>query len=255
MNYLIIEDEMYNAEMLELMVQTLRPEWNLMDKIDKVSTAVEWFSSPKAENCDVIFMDIQLKDGISFSIFDQVHIPQPIIFTTAFNQYAIQAFEVNSVDYLLKPVDENKLSKSIEKLEASKTPNKSEQIDYQLILSAIQGEKKEYRKRFLIHGVQAFFKLDVSEIAYLKSEVNITTAVLFSGKEHILNHTLESLESQLDPKDFFRVNRSCIVNIQSIKSFENHFGGKLAVFLTTSEQPEIMISRLKANSFKMWIDQ
>ncbi|MBB3697441.1 LytTR family transcriptional regulator DNA-binding domain-containing protein [Flammeovirga yaeyamensis] len=254
MKYLIIEDEMYNAEMLELMVQTLRPDWQLVDKIDKVSTAIEWFSNqPNA--CDVIFMDIQLKDGISFSIFDKTQINQPIIFTTAFNQYAIQAFEVNSVDYLLKPIDENKLSKAIEKLEATITPSKSEDIDYQLILSAIQGEKKEYRKRFLIQGTQAYYKLDVNEIAYLKSESNITTAVLFSGKEYILNHTMESLESQLDPKDFFRVNRSCIVSIQSIKSFENHFGGKLAVFLTTNEQPEIMISRLKANTFKMWIDQ
>ncbi|NLR91259.1 LytR/AlgR family response regulator transcription factor [Flammeovirga agarivorans] len=254
MKYLIIEDEMYNAEMLELMVQTLRPNWTLVEKIDKVSTAIAWFTK-YPNSCDVIFMDIQLKDGISFSIFDQVHIPQPIIFTTAFNQYAIQAFEVNSIDYLLKPVDEIKLGKSIDKLEASITTNKSDEIDYQLILSAIQGEKKEYRKRFLIQGAQAFYKLDVNEIAYLKSESNITTAVLFNGKEFILHHTMESLESQLDPKDFFRVNRSCIVNIQSIKSFENHFGGKLAVFLTTKEQPEIMISRLKANTFKMWIDQ
>jgi DNA-binding LytR/AlgR family response regulator len=255
MKVVIIEDERHNSLMLETFLKNIRPEWEVIAVLDKVSSSVEWLSHNTAP--DIIFMDIQLIDGICFSIFEKIEVESPIIFTTAYDEYAIRAFEVTSIDYLLKPIDEVKLTKAIEKFEKIRniqSESSKPEINYNEIIAAIRKGEQKYRQRFIISGADSFSKVDVSDIAYFYSENNITFAVLFNGKEHVIDYTLEKLENQLDPEIFFRANRSAILSVKSIKKFENYFGGKLVVKLITPFKKSITISRLKASLFKQWLD-
>jgi len=250
----IVEDELHNYRLLRGMVEKLRPDWEIVEWFESVRSTVAWLESSPAP--DLIFMDIQLTDGISFSVFDQVKVDSMVIFTTAYDEYALRAFQVNSIDYLLKPVKTEKLQQAIEKFEnmVHLQENSTEtQPDYKELLQAItQGEKK-YRTRFLISGATSFFKLDISNIAWFYTENRVTTAVTFQGKEHIVDLTIEKLEEELDPDQFFRTNRSTIVHIDAIRKFENHFGGKLILRLIHPFEEPITISRLKAAEFKEWV--
>jgi len=255
MRTVIIEDEFHNSQMLEALIRELRPNWQLVATLDKVSSSIQWLRDNP--HPDVIFMDIQLIDGICFSIFEEVKIECPIIFTTAYDEYAIKAFEVTSVDYLLKPIDEVKLIKAIEKFEKifPHSENSPGQVDYSEIIDAIQRNNKEYRKRFLISGVDSFFKINVEDIAYIITQESVSQAIMFSGKSHVLNHSLEKMEEDLDPKIFYRANRKTILNIESVNKIENFFGGKLVVKLIPPLKEIITISRLKATAFKKWFDE
>ncbi len=252
MKFVILEDEKHNSLMLEVLVKDIRPEWELVTVLDKVSSAIDWFKTNTEP--DLVFMDIQLKDGISFSILEQVKIKCPVIFTTAYDKYAMRAFEVTSVDYLLKPVEEKRLLGAIERFEEVFDRDIQPENDYSEILRAIREGKKEYRKRFLVAEVDSYRKIDVQDIAYFKVESNICSAVLFSKKEHIIDYTLDKLEGQLDPEIFFRANRHIILNIESIQKIENYFGGKLAVMVQPPMDETVKISRLKAKAFKDWVD-
>lgn len=256
MNVLIIEDELHNSRMLTGMLNSLKPEWNILTSLESVKQAVEWFE--KNDQPDLIFMDIQLTDGICFSIFEKVQIESMVVFTTAYDEYAIQAFKVNSVDYLLKPISEEKLQLAIKKVEKIKSyfnDNKAEVPDYSLLIKAIKNEQKQYRKRFLITGSTNFFKIETKDIAYFYTTNRITFAVMYTGKEHIIDLTMEKLEEQLDPEQFFRANRSQIISIDSIRKFESFFGGKLIVKLVDPFKEPVTISRLKAAEFKNWLDR
>jgi len=254
MKVIIVEDEMHNYRLLKGMVEKLRPDWEISEGLESVSNTVAWLENNPTP--DLIFMDIQLTDGISFSIFDKVQIDSMVIFTTAYDEYALRAFQVNSIDYLLKPIKLEKLEQAIEKFEKLVLPlqnPKENKPDYKEILQAItQGEKK-YRKRFLVTGATSFFKLDVDDVAWFYTENRVTTAVTFQGKEHVVDQTIEKLEDELDPEVFFRTNRSTIVHINSIRKFENHFGGKLILRLIHPFDQSITISRLKATEFKDWV--
>ena len=255
MQAVIIEDEFHNSQMLEAQIKELRPDWQIAITLDKVSSSIQWLrDNPQP---DVIFMDIQLIDGICFSIFEEVKIECPIIFTTAYDEYAIKAFEVTSVDYLLMPIDEVKLAKAIEKFEKIFPHRESSigQIDYSQIIEAIQQNNKGYRKRFLITGVDSFYKVNVEDVAYIITEEGVSQAVMFSGKSHVLNHTLEKMEEDLDPKTFYRANRKTILNIEVVNRIENFFGGKLVVQLIPPFKETITVSRLKATAFKKWFDE
>ncbi|MCY1721294.1 LytTR family DNA-binding domain-containing protein [Prolixibacteraceae bacterium Z1-6] len=254
MRIIIVEDELHNYRLLKGMIEKLRPEWEIVEGFESVKSTVTWLERNPAP--DLIFMDIQLTDGISFSIFDQVDVESMVIFTTAYDEYALRAFQVNSIDYLLKPVKEEKLRLAIEKFEnhfyqpEKKVDNNP---DYHEILQAItQGEKK-YRKRFLVNGATSYSKLDVADIVWFSTENRVTTAFTLDGKAHIIDLTIEKLEEQLDPEVFFRTNRSTIVHIDSIRKFENHFGGKLILRLVHPFNEPIIISRLKATDFKEWV--
>lgn len=255
MKVVIVEDEFHNSQMLEAQIKSLRSNWEIIKTLDKVSSCIQWMR--ENEHPDIIFMDIQLIDGNCFSIFDEVEIKCPIVFTTAYDEYAIKAFEVTSIDYLLKPIDESKLLHAIEKFE--KVFQHSEEldslIDYSKIIDAIQKKTKEYRKRFLITGIDSFYKINVDEIAYINTESGVSQAIMFSGKSHILNHSLEKMEEELDPKMFYRANRKTILNIEAVSKIENFFGGKLAIKLVPPFKETITISRLKASAFKRWFDE
>ena len=250
MDVIIIEDEDYNVKLLEGMLQKIRPEWNVVQVFDSVKSTVEYFKNNAQPN--LIFMDIQLADGISFSIFDQVEITCPIIFTTAYDEYAIQAFKVVSVDYLLKPLKDSDLERAIVKFEPLEHTLQSNEV-YKELLDVIRTGEKKYRTRFLIQGHSTYTSLDVSDIAYFYSESKITFAVTFAQKEHIINFSLEQLEDELSKDDFFRLNRKYIANIKAIDSFEDFFGGKLIVHFTIPMKETVTISRLKNSAFKEWM--
>lgn len=254
MKVIIVEDELHNYRLLKGMVETLRPNWEIVEWFESVKSTVSWLKNNPAP--DLIFMDIQLTDGISFSIFEQVKIESMVIFTTAYDEYALRAFQVNSIDYILKPIKQEKLRLAIEKFESIvQYPVNSEENspDYHEILQAIMQGEKKYRKRFLVNGATSYFKLDVNELAWFSTENRVTTAYTFGGKSHIIDLTIEKLEEQLDPEIFFRTNRSTIIHINSIQKFENHFGGKLVLRLVHPFKETITISRLKATEFKEWV--
>ena len=250
---ILVEDEPYNLRLLQGMIKKLRPEWEVINTFESVKSSVEWLRDNP--HPDLFFMDIQLTDGLCFSIFDQLAVKGMVIFTTAFDNYAIRAFKVNSIDYLLKPFKEKDLEAAIGKFENLR--NHSIDIensrDYTEILDAIRKGEKKYRKRFLISKGAAFYMLPVEDIAWFFSENRITTAVTFSNQNHVVDFPLETLEEELDPETFFRANRQLIVNIQAIEKIENYFSGKLKIRLNPPFDGEPIISRLKATDFKEWV--
>ncbi|MGQ1787531.1 MULTISPECIES: LytR/AlgR family response regulator transcription factor [unclassified Saccharicrinis] len=254
-NTIIIEDEQFSAQMLESMIRELRPDWNILGIFDSVEDTVNWLQSN--EHPQLIFLDIQLADGLSFSIFDKVKVESGIIFTTAYDEYAVKAFKLNSIDYLLKPVKKESLLESIEKVEKIlkrfEEENKPD-INYAELVKGIKEGKANYRKRFLVSKRDAFFAIPVEDVAYIYFEAKITYVVTFDRKQHIINFTLDKLEEELDPAVFIRANRQAIVNLKAIHSLENHFGGKLVVKLLPQFDEKFMVSRAKASVFKEWLD-
>lgn len=254
MKVIIVEDELHNYRLLRGMIEKLRPEWQIVECLESVKNSVAWLESNPAP--DLIFMDIQLTDGISFSIFDRIKVESMVIFTTAYDEYALRAFQVNSIDYLLKPIKEEKLSAAIEKFETLFQQSKvsdGNSPNYTELLQVIKNGEKKYRTRFLISGSTSYFKIGVEELAWFSTENRVTTAYTFQGKSHVIDLTIEKLEEQLDPEQFFRTSRSTIIHINAIQKFENHFGGKLILRLIQPFKETITISRLKAAEFKAWV--
>ncbi|NCA86227.1 MAG: response regulator transcription factor [Clostridia bacterium] len=257
---LIVEDEAPNSRMLRELVDELRPQWKLEAILESVQESVAWLQSNSAP--DIILMDIQLSDGICFSIFDQVVLPPScrIIFTTAYDEYAIRAFKVNSIDYLLKPIEKTELEAAIKKYEELLTEfqsgsaevfNVQEKYD-QLVKNILSG-KKEYRTRFLVAGVNNWQTILTKTIAYIYSENKLTFAVDFEGRNYTLDYTLEQLESELNPAEFYRANRKTIIHIDAVVKVYNDLGRKLKVMTKPTSDFEIPISRLKATEFKIWM--
>ncbi len=258
---IIIEDELHNSRILEGMLAKMRPDWKMEAVLESVQESVDWLRSNAAP--DLILMDIQLSDGISFSIFNKIEFENKtkIIFTTAYDQYAIQAFKVNSVDYLLKPIKEEDLELALEKFEGSIVDNtKALRQDYDqnksyymdVIASILEG-KEQYRTRFLISGIRDFTKVETKDIAYFYSSNKTTFAVTFDGVEHLLDYTLEQLENELDPKVFYRVNRQVLSHVDTVKKVSNASGNKLKVTMDPAPDFEVTVSRLKAADFKKWL--
>ncbi len=251
MNVLIIEDEPHNMRMLSDMMQTLRPGWPIIGKLDSVSQSISFLST--REQPDLILLDIQLSDGICFAIFDQVDVKSSIIFTTAFDNHAIQAFKVNSVDYLLKPIKPNQLEQALQKFERYHLRVSAPVIDYHELAHVMQSGRKEYRKRFLVQTGNRYFRLNTSEVACFCSEHKITTAITFAGERHVVDFTLDKLEDELNPEQYFRADRQTIIHIDLVSRFEDYFGNKLIVKLKHPVNDKITVSRLKASAFKVWL--
>lgn len=254
MKVIIVEDELHNSRMLEGMIKELRPGWEIVATFESIKGTVNWLKESSAP--DLIFLDIQLTDGVSFSIFEQVKVSSMVIFTTAYDEYAIKAFELNSVDYLLKPIKKEKLEKAILKFEYFNKQAEETDVkpDYEQLLNAIKTKNVNYKQRFLISGATSYYKINTKDIAYFYVDQRVTFAVTFDKKEHIINSTLDKLEEELDPQQYFRANRSFILNNESVSKIENFFGGKLVVMLTHPFKEKVTISRLKATAFKEWLD-
>lgn len=258
MKVLIIEDEPLAQKELKRLLQQVENQIVILECIDTVEDSVLWLN--EHEEPDLIFMDIQLADGISFDIFKHTEINVPLIFTTAFDEYAIKAFEHNSVDYLLKPIEIEKLTKAIEKY---KTLNKSYQNNEKNTISqeqinrliAMSTPVKEYKSRVLVKIGEQFKFIKTDEIAYFFADNNDVWLVSFTKKEYIIEHSLNQLDELLNPKNFFRINRSYIVNIEAIEKIHKFFNSRLKIELNPQRKENILVSRLKVSEFLNWIEK
>lgn len=253
LNAVIIEDEIPAARLLHSMVSALRPEWNIEIIPGNVDDATEWFTSHK--HPELIFLDIHLTDGDAFDFLSVVKPRSAVIFTTAYDQYAIRAFSVNSIDYILKPVDEKRLSDAISKYENLRGLGWIRSDNYmETLLDALKHPEKKYRSRFLISEADKFWSLRVEDIAYFYFEGRTTFAVTPSGREHILDLSLNKLEKQLDPVQFFRANRQMILNVDAIDQAVSSFKRKIKVVVHPPFKSDIIISEEKASAFKLWLN-
>jgi len=251
MQVLIIEDEYHAARRLEKLLLELQPDIQILATIDSIEDAVNWLQqNPEPE---LAFMDIQLADGLSFEIFKQIKFTAPVIFTTAFDQYTLQAFKVNSIDYLLKPIEEEELATAIQKFQTLFDQNQP--FDSQSLMQAIQSfqTQKSFKQRFLLKQGQSWHYLPITDVAYLYSEDSMTFLVDLSGKRHLLNTSLEQLQDQLDPNFFFRINRSQMIHIQSVRKVDNWFNHRVKVQLEPDTGGEYVVSRNRVKGFKEWL--
>lgn len=253
---LIVEDEEPAFRRLEKLLKAILPDATILDQIDSVENAVKWLRHHRTP--DLIFLDIQLADGLSFEIFDQVNLQTPIIFTTAYDEYALQAFKVNSIDYLLKPIDPQELAGSMNKLEQLKKQFETGiGTDLEKIFQSLQqGQNQEpYKSRFLVKLGDRLISLAETEIAYFYADQKIVILVSNDHKKYAINYTLDELERLLDPQFFFRLNRQYITRIQAIDRMHHYFKSKIKVYLKPEAEQEIVISRERSPIFKKWLDQ
>ncbi|MGG5576157.1 LytR/AlgR family response regulator transcription factor [Myroides sp. C15-4] len=251
MKVLIVEDEERNANRLIRLLHQIEPNIQIQAVVESVQSCVHWLQTNASP--DLILMDIRLEDGLCFEIFEQIQITIPVIFTTSYDEYALKAFKVNSIDYLMKPVQEEDLIQALTKYKGLTTP--AELTDsIQHILGSLSKREIVYRSRFLIPYKDGYRTVKVEEIDYLYSELKITHLVLKDKSEMIINQTMEEVEEELNPSSFFRANRQHILEIDSIHNIQNYYNGKLKVTLIRDPQREIIISRDKAPLFKNWLN-
>lgn len=243
MNVLIIEDEQLAQEELVRIINKRFPTMTIAAILGSVKESIEWL---RENSVDLIFMDIQLSDGISFDIFEYVEIRTPVIFTTAYDQYAIQAFKVNSIGYLLKPIIEDDLVSAVDKLDYQ--PDKIQEL-----LNLLQ-PSKSYKSRIVIKTGDKFNFLDMNEVAYFYAEDRVTFVVTKQGKAKIVDYTIEALEPLLDPKRFFKLTRGCIASIDSISDVSKYFNSRLKIKLKPEYKGELLVSRVRVSDFLKWLN-
>ncbi len=247
MKTLIVEDEINAYEYLKTLITKHMPECEVVDHLDSVQETINWLHhNPEP---DLIFLDIQLSDGVSFEIFNHVNISAPIIFTTAYDQFALQAFKVNSVDYLLKPISEDDLIAAHKKLKLREGKGESQQL--KSILKDFTAGKKH---RCLVKKGNHFEFINVDDIAFINSDDSMTFLYCKDGKRHIYTKTLQVLMSELDNEDFFQINRKQIININSITKIHPYLNQRLKVDLSAPTDLEFIVARNRMVEFKDWVD-
>jgi two-component system, LytTR family, response regulator LytT len=254
MKLLIVEDEQLLAKQLRNMVQELEPRAQVVGQTNSIASTVDWLQCHEAP--DLVLMDIELADGQCFDIFQQTQIKSPVIFTTAYDEYALKAFKVNSVDYLLKPIQESELQGALHKWKNLRSSSSSADslAGHQLQHLLTQFQKStEYRERFLVKQGQKMLSINVRDIAFFCARNTLTYLVTNARQKFVVDLTLDEIETSLHPKDFFRANRQFIVAHEVITAVHNWFNGKLKVELSVALETEIVISREKAPLFKTWL--
>jgi two-component system response regulator LytT len=252
MTTIIIEDEKPAARLLQRKLEKINIQVGVM--LHSVEEAIEWFS--KNEHPDLIFLDIQLSDGLSFEIFDKIDIKSAVIFTTAYDEYALRAFKLNSVDYLLKPIDEDDLEVAVAKyrLRFSKNDNQNFSLDFEQIKKMLSNPfEKTFKKRFTVKIGQHLKVILIDEIECFYSENKGTYIHTFDNRNYLLETTLELLENDLDPKDFYRISRKFIIPLRAIKEIVVYSNSRLKVILPSYATDEVVVSREKVSDFKNWI--
>ena len=252
MRVIIIEDELPAANRLAKMLQNISDELDVVKRIDSVEAGVKYLQS--ADNIDLIFMDIQLADGLSFDIFEQTIVKAPVIFTTAFDQYTLKAFKVNSIDYLLKPVDEKELEQAVEKYR--QLYDKKENGFSEKIMKMVQEMKTaRFKERLLIKRGQQLSYLKTESTAYCYADGKLCYAVDFSSNKYLLESNLSQLEEQLQPNKFYRINRHLLVNIEAVSKVHTWLGGRLKLEILPTTKSDTVVSRERVNGFKEWLGQ
>ncbi len=249
-NILIIEDEEPAANRLKKMLTELLPDANVLDNIVGVKSAIAWFKQNSLP--DLIFSDIQLSDGLSFEIFKNVEIQCPVIFITAYDQYAIDAFKVNSIDYLLKPIKKNDLQTAINKF---KKLNRSEpsSLDINKLLEAFNQPKTDYKTRFIVRYGEHIKTIKIEDAAYFYTEDKINFITTKEGRRYTIDYNLDALESMLDPKIFFRINRQFIISIHAISEMFSYSKSRVLVKLNPPTKHETIVSTERSGDFKLWL--
>lgn len=254
MKVIIIEDEKPSARRLQRMLDKIGIHAETM--LHSVEESVAWFQVN--EHPDLIFLDIQLSDGLSFEIFDLVHVKSAIIFTTAYDEYALKAFKLNSVDYLLKPIDTEEMKLAVKKFNSNHKTNQPITLNFddikKLLVNPIEREEKEYKKRFSIKVGQHLKLISIDEIECIYSENKGTYLYTNDGRNYLIDLTLEQLEEELQPEVFFRVNRTFYVNINGIKDMINYTNSRLQIKLHKYNEQEVIVARERVKDFKNWLE-
>ena len=247
---IIIEDEKPAARRLQRMLSKLGIETETL--LHSVAEAIDWFHNNA--HPDLIFLDIQLSDGLSFEIFEHIETTSAIIFTTAYDEYALKAFKLNSIDYLLKPIDDEELEAAVKKF--SNTQQKTGSIDVKELRSLLTdpNTKKSYKTRFTAQIGQHLKLVDVSDIACFYSENKATYINCYSGRNYPVEIPLEQLEAELDPQKFYRINRKCILNIDAIKDIVSYTNSRLEIKLENFDEFQLIVSRERVKDFKSWLN-
>lgn len=250
MNIIIIEDEKPAARLLQRKIEKLGFTVNQM--LHSVQESIEWFQTNN--HPDLIFLDIQLSDGLSFEIFEVIKIKSAVIFTTAYDEYALRAFKLNSIDYLLKPIDEDDLEIAINKFTSHQVKHEIKQFDFEQIKRMlINPAEKSFKTRFTVKIGQHLKVINLEEIECFYSENKGTYIHTIDNRDYLIDTILEVVESELNPKDFFRISRKFIVPLKAIKEIQIHSNSRLKVILPTYKDDEVIVSREKVQEFKNWL--
>ena len=252
MDIVIIEDEIPAVKRLEKLIAKCRPEFQVVAVHDSVEKSVQWLRKHPHQP-SLIFMDVQLADGVSFDIFSQIELDVPIIFTTAYHEYALKAFKVNSVDYLLKPIDKTELEQSLEKYQSTQKP--ANNLDVGRLLEVMNEKGKTYQQRFIVSRRDKIMSVKVAQIAYFEGEDRYVYLVKQDGSRYIIDYKLSDLEELLDPAQFFRLNRSFIAHFESIDRITSMSKSRVKVDLVPAAKRDIVVSSANTRGFKMWLDQ
>lgn len=250
MKVIIIEDELPAAKRLAKLLVSCNDAIEVIQTLDSVEASVRYLSDALA--VDLIFMDVQLADGVSFDIFEKVKITAPVIFTTAFDQYTLKAFKVNSIDYLLKPIDEEELQQSLKKYQLLYSKATTDFSD-KLFKMMQDINTVKYKERLLIKRGQQLSYLKTENTAYCFADGKLCYAVDFNATKYLLENNLSQLEEQLQPASFFRINRHLLVNIEAVKKVHTWLGGRLKLEIVPSTTAETIVSRERVNDFKEWL--
>jgi DNA-binding LytR/AlgR family response regulator len=252
MRVIIIEDEAPAASRLSKMLHAIHDEIEVVAKLDSVESSVKFFRA--GNKVDLIFMDIQLADGLSFDIFQQTEIRSPVIFTTAFDQYTLKAFKVNSIDYLLKPIEEKELRQSVEKYQQL-YKGKENGFPERILQLVKDMNTAKYKERLMIKRGQQLSFLKIEATAFCYADGKLCYAVDFTGNKFLLENNLSQLEEQLQPAKFYRINRHLLVNIDAVNKIHTWLGGRLKLELLPSVNVDTVVSRERVNGFKEWLGQ
>lgn len=254
MKALIIEDEYPAVERLQKLILKADPDIEIMAVLDSIEAAKGWLSNHPSP--DLIFSDIQLSDGLSFEIFEQTLVSSPIIFTTSYDEYAIKAFKVKSIDYLLKPVKLQELQQAIAKYKDLKHDkvNPENALKQESLLDVLPNTNKKYKTRFLVKSREQLIPVFEEQIAYFQTSNELVLLVKKDGKKYLVDYTLEQLDKLLNPENFFRINRQFIAHLSAIGQIHTYFNGKLKLELVPKSTDEVLVSRDKAQLFKAWLE-
>ncbi|WP_162127581.1 LytR/AlgR family response regulator transcription factor [Flavobacterium phycosphaerae] len=250
MNIIIIEDEKPAARLLQRKVEKLGLQVTTL--LHSVEEALHWFNAHP--HPDLIFLDIQLSDGLSFEIFETIDISSAVIFTTAYDEYALRAFKLNSIDYLLKPIDEDDLETAVNKFKARNIAAPNLSLDFEMIKKMLVNPiERTYKKRFTIKMGQQLKMIAIDEVECFFSENKGTYLHTFDNRDYLLDTTLEQLETELEPIAFYRVSRKFIVPLKAIKEIQLYSNSRLKVLLPTYKEDEVIVARERVNDFKEWL--
>ena len=250
MNVIIIEDETHAAQKLQRQLERIDNNIKILAILETVGSAVKWLNENQA---DLIFLDIHLGDSNSFKIFKQVEIKTPIIFTTAYDKYAIEAFKLNSIDYLLKPVNQKDLEKALDKYKELHL-GKSK-IDYAEIANLIYNKTPKYQKRFMVYSGDKIKTIEKDAVAYFLAEGKYCYLHSTDNHQYLIDFTLDKLDKVLDPDEFFRINRQFLINVKSIKQMHTYPKGRVKIDLSPSNKKEAIVSIERASQFKKWLNK